>query len=302
MLQVIQVELIRKPKWLRINPPGGENYSKIKQTLRFGNLHTVCEEARCPNICECWGAGTATIMIMGDTCSRRCRFCAVNTGKPPLLDPYEPSRVARAIKDWGLKYVVITSVCRDDLRDGGADHINKTIKAIKSLSPRTVVEILIPDFNGKIDSIKKIVESGSEVISHNIETVRRLTTKVRDFRASYEQSLSVLKNCKAMAPSVYTKSSIMLGLGEHEDEIIETMNDLRSAGVAIVTMGQYLQPTYGHLPVVEYIRPEKFVTLGDIARSLGFAYVASGPLVRSSYKASEFFLEKELTEKIDIHS
>jgi lipoyl synthase len=288
------VELIRKPKWLRINAPGGENYSNIKQSLRSRNLHTVCEEARCPNICECWGAGTATIMIMGDTCSRRCRFCSVNTGKPPLLDPNEPGSVARAIKVWGLKYVVITSVCRDDLGDGGAEHISKTIKAVKSLCPRTIVEILIPDFNGKTDSIKKVVESGSEVISHNIETVRRLTCKVRDFRASYEQSLSVLKKCKAIAPSVYTKSSIMLGLGEYDVEIIATMKDLRSAGVDIVTMGQYLQPTSGHLPVVEYIRPEKFDTLRDIAQSLGFVYVASGPLVRSSYRAGEFFLEKHL--------
>ena len=297
MLQIIQVELIRKPKWLRINAPGGENYSNIKQSLRSRNLHTVCEEARCPNICECWGAGTATIMIMGDICSRRCKFCSVNTGKPLLLDPYEPSRVAQAIKVWGLKYVVITSVCRDDLGDGGAEHIYKTIKAVKSLCPRTIVEILIPDFNGKTDSIKKVVESGSEVISHNIETVRRLTCKVRDFRASYEQSLSVLKKCKAIASSVYTKSSIMLGLGEHEDEIIETMKDLRSVGVDIVTIGQYLQPTSGHLPVVEFIRPEKFDTLRDIARLLGFAYVASGPLVRSSYRAGEFFLEKHLTHK-----
>jgi len=294
MLQIIQVELIRKPMWLRINAPGGENYSNIKQSLRSRNLHTVCEEAKCPNICECWGAGTATIMIMGDICSRRCKFCSVNTGKPLLLDPYEPSRVAQAIKVWGLKYVVITSVCRDDLGDGGAEHIYKTIKAVKSLCPRTIVEILIPDFNGKTDSIKKVVESGSEVISHNIETVRRLTCKVRDFRASYEQSLSVLKKCKAIASSVYTKSSIMLGLGEHEDEIIETMKDLRSVGVDIVTIGQYLQPTSGHLPVVEYLPPEKFDTLRDIARSLGFAYVASGPLVRSSYRAGEFFLEKHL--------
>jgi len=236
-------------------------------------------------------------MIMGDICSRRCRFCAVNTGKPPLLDSFEPIRVAQAIKNWGLKYVVITSVCRDDLADGGAEHIRKTIKAVKSLCPRTIVEILIPDFNAKTDSIKRVIESGSEVISHNIETVRRLTCKVRDFRASYDQSLSVLKKCKAIAPSVYTKSSIMLGLGEHEDEIIETMKDLRSAGVEIVTMGQYLQPTSGHLPVVEYIRPEKFNTLRDIGLSLGFAYVASGPLVRSSYRAGEFFLEKHRNNK-----
>jgi lipoyl synthase len=291
------VELIRKPIWLRISAPGGQNYKKIKQSLRSGNLHTVCEEARCPNISECWGMGTATIMIMGDICSRRCRFCAVNTGKPVLLDPYEPSRVAGAIKAWGLKYVVITSVCRDDVGDGGAEHISKTIKAIKSLCPTTIVETLIPDFGGKTDSVKKVVESGSEVISHNVETVRRLSSKIRDFRASYDQSLSVMKKCKEIASSVYTKSSIMLGLGEREDEIIETLKDLRSAGVDVVTLGQYLQPTPAHLSVVEYITPEKFDKLREIAESMGFAYVASGPLVRSSYRAGEFFLQNLVWKK-----
>ncbi len=241
--------------------------------------------------------GTATIMIMGDICSRRCRFCAVNTGKPALLDPYEPSRVAGAIKAWGLKYVIITSVCRDDVGDGGAEHISKTIKAIKSLCPRTIVETLIPDFGGKTDSVKKVVESGSEVISHNVETVRRLSSKIRDFRASYDRSLSVMKKCKEIASSVYTKSSIMLGLGEREDEIIETLKDLRSAGVDIVTLGQYLQPTPAHLSVVEYITPEKFDKLREIAESMGFAYVASGPLVRSSYRAGEFFLQNLVWKK-----
>jgi lipoic acid synthetase len=291
------VELIRKPIWLRIRAPGGQNYNKIKQSLRSGNLHTVCEEARCPNISECWGMGTATIMIMGDICSRRCRFCAVNTGKPVLLDPYEPSRVAGAIKAWGLKYVVITSVCRDDVGDGGAEHISKTIKAIKSLCPKTIVETLIPDFGGRTDSLKKVVESGSEVISHNVETVKRLSSKIRDFRTSYDQSLSVIKKCKEIASSVYTKSSIMLGLGEGEDEIIETLKDLRSAGVDIVTLGQYLQPTAAHLSVVQYITPEKFDKLREIAESMGFAYVASGPLVRSSYRAGEFFLQNLVWKK-----
>src|SRR5215216_2203338 len=268
------MELIKKPAWIRVRTPAGENYTKVKQSLRHLNLHTVCEEARCPNISECWGAGTATIMIMGDICSRGCRFCAVNSGKPVLLDTGEPERVAKAIKKWRLRYVVITSVCRDDLEDGGAEHIAKTIKAIKLLCPTIIVESLIPDFRGDDGSIKKIVKSKPEVISHNIETVPRLTPKVRDARASYEQSLLVLKKIKDINSLIYTKSSIMLGLGESEEEVIQTIKDLRSVGVSILTIGQYLQPTPKHLPLIEFI------------------YVASGPLVRSSYRAGEFFLEK----------
>jgi lipoyl synthase len=290
------LELIRKPAWLRVSPPAGEIYTKVKQSLRSRDLHTVCEEARCPNISECWGTGTATIMIMGDICSRGCRFCAVNSGKPVLLDPVEPRRVAEAIKEWGLRYVVITSVCRDDLQDGGAEHIAKTIKAIKSLCPNIVVESLIPDFRGNVDSIKKIVKSRPVVISHNIETVKRLSSKIRDARASYEQSLSILKKCKQMNSAIYTKSSIMLGLGESEEEIIKTMRDLRSVGVDILTMGQYLQPTLTHTPVLEYISPEQFNELREIAETMRFVYVASGPLVRSSYRAGEFFLEKIVTK------
>ncbi|HYX55893.1 MAG TPA: lipoyl synthase [Nitrososphaeraceae archaeon] len=286
------MELIRKPVWLRVRAPSGENYTKVKQSLRSLELHTVCEEARCPNISECWGTGTATIMIMGDICTRGCRFCAVNRGKPVvLLDAGEPERVAKAIKEWGLRYVVITSVCRDDLEDGGAEHIAKTIKSIKLLCHRIIVESLIPDFRGDEDSIKKVVESKPEVISHNIETVTRLTPKVRDARASYEQSLLVLKKIKDMNSLIYTKSSIMLGLGETEEEIIQTMRDLRSVGVNILTMGQYLQPTPKHLPVVQYVTPEKFNWIREIAEQMGFVYVASGPLVRSSYKAGEFFVE-----------
>ena len=286
------MELIRKPLWLRVRAPSGENYTKVKQSLRSLELHTVCEEARCPNISECWGTGTATIMIMGDICTRGCRFCAVNRGKPVvLLDAGEPERVAKAIKEWGLRYVVITSVCRDDLEDGGAEHIAKTIKSIKLLCHRIIVESLIPDFRGDEDSIKKVVESKPEVISHNIETVTRLTPKVRDARASYEQSLLVLKKIKDMNSLIYTKSSIMLGLGETEEEIIQTMRDLRSVGVNILTMGQYLQPTPKHLPVVQYVTPEKFNWIREIAEQMGFVYVASGPLVRSSYKAGEFFVE-----------
>jgi lipoic acid synthetase len=286
------MELIKKPAWLRVRAPAGENYTKVKQSLRSLNLHTVCEEARCPNISECWGTGTATIMIMGDICSRGCRFCAVNSGKPVLLDTGEPERVAKAIKEWGLRYVVITSVCRDDLEDGGAEHISKTIKAIKLLCPAIIVESLIPDFRGDDGSIIKIVESEPEVISHNIETVLRLTPKVRDARASYEQSLLVLKKIKDINSLIYTKSSIMLGLGESEEEVIQTIMDLRSVGVSILTIGQYLQPTPKHLPLIEFIAPEKFNWFREIAERMGFVYVASGPLVRSSYRAGEFFVKK----------
>jgi lipoic acid synthetase len=284
--------LIKKPVWLRVRAPSGENYTKVKQSLRSLELHTVCEEARCPNISECWGTGTATIMIMGDICTRGCRFCAVTSGKPAvLLDAGEPERVANAIKEWGLRYVVITSVCRDDLEDGGAEHIAKTITAIKLLCPKIIVESLIPDFRGNVDSVKKVVKSQPRVISHNIETVVRLTPKVRDARASYEQSLWLLKEIKDMNSMIYTKSSIMIGLGETEEEIIQTIRDLRSVGVNILTMGQYLQPTLKHLPVVEYITPEKFNWLREIAEQMGFVYVAAGPLVRSSYRAAEFFIE-----------
>jgi lipoyl synthase len=287
-------KLIAKPTWIKMRPPSGDNYTKVKRSLRSLDLHTVCEEAKCPNISECWGSGTATIMVMGDICSRACRFCAVNSGKPALLDDEEPERVAKAISDWAeLRYVVITSVCRDDLQDGGAEHIAKTIKAIKALCPKMIVESLIPDFKGNEDSIKKVLSARPEVISHNIETVRRLSSKVRDARASYEQSLQVLEkiNRYHINPRIYTKSSIMIGLGETDEEIIQTMADLRSAGVSMLTMGQYLQPTSRHLPVVEYIGPEKFNWFKGIAMQMGFLYVAAGPLIRSSYKAGEFFMK-----------
>jgi lipoyl synthase len=294
------MELIRKPLWLRVRAPSGQNYTTVKRSLGLLGLNTVCEEARCPNIAECWGTGTATIMIMGDICSRGCRFCAVNSGKPALLDTDEPERVAKAITEWGLRYVVITSVCRDDLDDGGAEHIAKTIKAIKLLCPRIIVESLIPDFRGDENSIKKIVKSKPEVISHNIETVLRLTPEVRDVRATYEQSLLVLRKIKDIDASIYTKSSIMLGLGETEEEVIQTIKDLRLVGVNILTIGQYLQPTLKHLPVVEYIIPEKFNWFREIAERIGFVYVTSGPLVRSSYRAGEFFLEKILSRCDDM--
>ena len=288
----MQAELTKKPIWLRVAPPGGEIYSKVKASLRSRELHTVCEEARCPNLSECWGSGTATIMIMGDICTRGCRFCAVHGGKPISLDENEPIKVAEAIREWGLKYVVITSVCRDDLKDGGASHMASTIRAIKSRCPLTTVEVLTPDFKGDIDSLRMIIQSGPKVLSHNIETIGRLTARVRDRRALYEQSLSLLKKCKQITCEIYTKSSIMLGLGESEDETIEAMRDLRSVGVDILTMGQYLQPTVRHFPVSEYIQPVQFEKLRGIAETMGFIYVASGPLVRSSYRAGDFFSQK----------
>jgi lipoyl synthase len=273
--------------------PSGNSYSNVKRTISTLDLHTVCQEARCPNIAECWGSGTATIMIMGDLCTRHCRFCAVKSGnKPALLDAEEPFKVAKAIRDWGLKYVVITSVCRDDLEDGGAGHISDTIKAIKLMCPKIIVEPLIPDFQGNNNSIRKIVNANPEVISHNIETVLRLSATIRDGRASYSQSLRVLKKIKEFNSRIFTKSSIMVGIGETDEEVMQTALDLRSAGVDVLTIGQYLQPTYKHLPVVQYIRPEKFNEFKETLEPMGFKYVAAGPLVRSSYRAGEFFLEK----------
>jgi lipoic acid synthetase len=283
--------LEKKPEWLRIKLlPSGGNYAKVKKAVASLGLHTVCEEARCPNISECWGGGTATIMIMGDVCTRGCRFCSVAGGKPLYLDSEEPERVAKAIKEWGLRYVVITSVCRDDLQDGGADHIAKTIKAIKQQRPETMVEPLIPDFHGSRDAIRSITEAAPEVISHNIETVARLSPIVRDPRATYTQSLRVLKIIKEIDSKIYTKSSIMLGLGEYEEEVIQTAKDLRSAGVDMLFIGQYLQPTLKHLPVKQYITPEKFESYRKSIEEMGFAYVVSGPFVRSSYKAGELFI------------
>jgi lipoic acid synthetase len=230
-------------------------------------------------------------MIMGDTCTRGCRFCAVSSGQPTFLDVQEPKRVAMAIKEWGLRYVVITAVCRDDLDDGGAEHMAKTIQEVKRLSPKTKVEPLIPDYNGNEDSLKKIVNSHPDVISHNVETIARLTPKVRDVRASYDQSIRVLKKIKEIDSRIYAKSSLMLGLGETEEEVLETLKDLRTAGVDILTLGQYLQPTLRHLPVVEYITPRKFNDYKKNAKLMGFSYVAAGPLVRSSYRAADLFLE-----------
>ena len=292
---------LTKPSWLKMQIPSGENYVKIKKTLQNYNLHTVCEEASCPNVSECWAAGTATIMIMGDTCSRGCRFCDVNSGRPSALDFEEPDRVADAIHEWNLRYIVLTSVCRDDLEDEGSDHFAKTIKKIKSKCPNTFVESLIPDFSSNYEFLKKIVNAKPHVISHNLETVKRLSPTVRDPKADYDQSLQVLHSIKKFDDSITTKSSIMLGLGETEDEIFQTGKDLRNVGVDIFTLGQYLQPSLKHLPVKEFIPPNKFNYYKHSLTKMGFLHVESGPLVRSSFRASDvisLIKSRILTRKI----
>lgn len=288
----------RKPEWLKIRAPGGDTYTKLKKRARGLELATVCEEAQCPNIGECWGGGTATFMLMGDSCTRGCRFCAVNTAKrPPPLDPNEPRNVAHAVSEMGLTYVVLTSVNRDELPDGGAAHISRCLRAISEASPRTLLEMLIPDFLGDFGSLQTVCVSPLAVLAHNVETVERLTDVVRDPRASYHQSLEVLRQAKRINPSLLTKSSIMLGLGETEAEVWKTMEHLREQDVDIVTLGQYLRPSRKHLPVVEYIHPKTFDRYADLARTLGFQYVASGPLVRSSYRAGELYIERQLRER-----
>ena len=282
------MQVLRKPDWLKIKIPSGEDYLRVKKTLRTYNLNTVCEESSCPNVSKCWESGTATIMIMGNMCTRVCRFCDVSSGRPAPLDPDEPKRVAEAIKQWNLRYIVITSVCRDDLEDGGAAHFAKTIKSVKLACPNTIVEPLIPDFNYDSNSIKKIIESEPEVVSHNIETVRRLSPKVRDSRATYDQSLSVLRKIKEINPKIYTKSSFMVGHGETKEEVIQTASDLKSANVDVITAGQYLQPSLNHLPVVEYVHPEKFASYQKIFEEMGFLHVVVGPFVRSSFQAADF--------------
>ena len=275
--------------------PAGEIYSRVRSIIRKYRLHTVCDEALCPNISECWGSGTATIMLLGDTCTRACKFCAVKTGNPRgYVDWDEPRRVAEAVKELNLDYVVLTSVTRDDLENGGASIYAETVRLVKEACPDIIVEVLIPDFNNDLNALKMVVESGVDVVAHNIETVERLTPKVRDPRAGYWKSLKTLKIVKDLSSKIYTKSSIMLGLGERDDEVVKAMRDLRSVGVDILTIGQYLQPTKHHLPVVEYVTPEKFRWFKEIGERLGFIYVASGPLVRSSYKAGEYFIKHVL--------
>jgi lipoic acid synthetase len=282
----------RKPDWLRVRPPSGESYVQLKSLFRSLNLHTVCEEAHCPNVWECWGGGTATIMLMGDTCTRGCRFCAVKSGNPRgALDLEEPEKVAMALAVMDLSYVVLTSVDRDDLPDGGAEHFARTVREIKARRPDMLVEALIPDFRGDLDAVRTVVDAGVDVLDHNVETVERLQVRVRDPRASYRQSLDVLREAKGMRDGLFTKSSIMLGLGETREEVLDTMRDLRAAGVDIVTLGQYLRPSDWHLPVQAYVAPEAFEGFREAGEAMGFVYVAAGPLVRSSYRAGEFFLE-----------
>ncbi len=280
-----------KPTWLTVSPPGGQSYLDLKELFDNLNLHTVCQEAHCPNVHECWGGGTATLMLMGDVCSRACRFCMVTPGKPQgILDPLEPENVASALSRMGLTYVVLTSVDRDDLPDGGASHFAKTIRLVKEKNPGILVEVLIPDFQGELGDLKLVVGAAPDVIAHNVETTMSLTPTVRDPRAHYWQSLSVLRNVKKLDPRIYTKSSIMVGLGETEEEVSQAMFHLRQADVDFLTVGQYLRPSLRHLKVVEYVRPEQFARYRAIGEGLGFRYVASGPLVRSSYRAGEFFV------------
>ncbi len=294
----------KKPAWLKIRPPAGENYHQIKEMLNERKLHTVCQEARCPNVAECWASGTATFMLGGDTCTRACRFCAIKTmRRPPDLDPNEPDHIASSVATLGLHYVVLTSVDRDDMVDGGAEHFAKTVSGIKTRNPKILVEALVSDFRGRVESIEAIVDSGVDVYAHNIETVKALQYRVRDPRANYDQSLETLKVAKRIAAErresagrkpMFTKSSIMLGLGETEDELKEAFADLRAHGADVLTLGQYLRPTATHLPVERFYSPEEFAALEEIARDYGFLYIAAGPLVRSSYRAGEFFIQSLL--------
>ncbi len=282
----------RKPDWLRVQLPAGDVYKQVKENVTGNRMATVCEEAKCPNLAECWSAGTATLMLMGSVCTRGCKFCAVATGNPAgLLDPDEPRLAAESVKAMGLGYVVLTSVDRDDLPDGGAGHYAACVKAIKEASPTTDVEALTPDFQGNTSDVDTVLASGISVYAQNVETVRRLTHPVRDPRASYEQTLSVLEHAKKARPDILTKTSLMLGLGETDAEISETMDDLRAIGVDIVTFGQYLQPTSAHLPIERWVPPEDFKRYREEGLAKGFLEVVSGPLVRSSYRA-ERALEK----------
>ena len=275
---------IRKPKWLKVKLPTGQAYKSVREITKSKNLHTICESGNCPNMGECWGAGTATFMILGNICTRSCGFCNVMTGRPLEVDILEPLKVARSVKLMKVKHAVITSVDRDDLRDGGASIWVETIHAIRKLNPTTTMETLIPDFKGKEKHIQKIIEAKPEVVSHNLETVRSLTKRVR-IQAKYDTSLNTLQTL--FKGGIRTKSGIMLGLGEKESEVIEAMKDLRNVGVKILTLGQYLQPSKKHLPVVEFITPEQFSYLKEVGLSLGFEHVESSPLVRSSYHAEK---------------
>jgi lipoic acid synthetase len=275
---------IKKPKWLRVKLPTGENYRMVRALVDEHKLHTICESGNCPNMGECWGEGTATFMILGNICTRSCGFCAVSTGKPEEADPFEPGRVANSVKTMRVKHAVITSVDRDDLKDGGSTIWAQTVRAIRTQSPGTTLETLIPDFAGNWENLQAIIDVAPEIVSHNLETVRRLTKQVR-IQAKYDRSLEVLFRLKK--GGMRTKSGVMLGLGETDEEIIEAMEDLRSVQVDILTLGQYLQPTPKHLPIVEFVTPERFEKYRLLGLEMGFRYVESGPLVRSSYHAEK---------------
>jgi lipoyl synthase len=280
----------RIPEWLRLKLPTSNTFAQTRNLLQDLGLHTVCESAKCPNHWECWSKGTATFMIGGDRCTRACRFCAVTTAKPLPLEADEPERVAEATRRMGLKHVVITAVARDDLADGGAEHFRETIEATRRINPGIVIEVLVPDFNAREEAIESVLSADPEIFNHNLETVRRLTPSVRS-RATYDRSLEVLRMVKRKrGETIYTKSGLMLGLGETETELFTAMQDLREARCDILTLGQYLQPTLKHLPVVEFVPPDRFQAYGDIARNMGFVHVASGPMVRSSYHADGFTL------------
>lgn len=287
--------LERKPKWLRAQIPGGERFEAVKKNVATHRLSTVCAESHCPNMGECWSNGTATIMLMGSVCTRACRFCAVDTGNPQgWLDHEEPENTAKSVELMGLRYIVLTSVDRDDLDDGGATHYANCIKAIKSRTPQVVVEALTPDFDGELSAIERVVDSGLQVFAQNVETVERLTGRVRDRRAGYRKTLDVLAHAKRYRPDIITKTSLMLGLGETDEEILQTFDDLREIGVDIVTLGQYLRPTKNHLAVERWVTPEEFDRYRVIGLEKGFMEVPSGPLVRSSYRADRVFEKNNL--------
>jgi lipoic acid synthetase len=275
-----------KPEWLKVRAPGGPKYMRLRRQMREWNLHSVCEEAHCPNIGECWEDATATFMILGDVCTRNCGYCAIAHGKPVWEDREEPERIGRAVADLGLEYVVITSVNRDDLADGGAAHWAATIRAVRRDAPACRVEALIPDFQGLASSLRTVIDAAPAILNHNTETVPRLY-KVARHGGRYERTLELFSRARAMSPSLVTKSGIILGLGETTAEVVETLRDLRAADVNVLTLGQYLRPSAAHLPVEKYYRPEEFAELADVARALGFAHVESGPLVRSSYHAKK---------------
>lgn len=275
---------VPKPDWLRVKLPTGENFKKVRKLVDEHGLHTICQSGNCPNMGECWGAGTATFMILGNTCTRSCGFCSVSTGRPEEADPFEPAKVARSVQLMEVKHCVITSVDRDDLEDGGSEIWARTVRAIRRKSPETTMETLIPDFAGKWENLQRIIDVAPEIVSHNLETVRRLTKEVR-IQAKYDRSLEVLRRLKQ--GGMKTKSGVMLGLGETEEEVLETMADLRSVGCDILTLGQYLQPTTEHLPVAEFISPEKFESYKTKGLEMGFRFIESGPLVRSSYHAEK---------------